>query len=300
MKRYSPCFLLIIISILCAFSAKAVAQKESLLIGPGDQLHVVVFDTPELEQHVRVADSGDAPLMLVGALHVGGLTPAQAAALLNEKLVSGHFLLAPQSAVSVEQYATESVSVLGEVKLPGSYPITAPRSVLDMVAMAGGLTPAADRNLTIQQKGNLNNSTHYFLSNDADKAIKDDVMVNPGDTILVPKAGIVYVLGDVRQPGGYVMNNNSGKLTVLQMVATAGGVNNSAVQSHARLVRKQPDGTYQTIPLQLGEMQKGKQPDMPLYASDIVYVPFSFLKNAAVGSTGGLVSSATTALIYAH
>jgi polysaccharide export outer membrane protein len=297
MKLYKLCFLLIV-SVLCSSVAGAQAQNESLLIGSGDLLHIIVFDTPELEQHVRVTDSGDLPLMLVGTIHVAGLTPGQASALLNQKLISGHFMLSPQASISVEQYATASVSVLGEVKLPGSYFISAPRTVLDMVAIAGGLTPAADRQVTIKQKGQADNSVRYFLSNDATKAIKDDVLVHPGDTIVVPKAGIVYVLGDVRMPGGYVMNNNNGKLTVLQMVATAGGANNSAVLSHVRLVRRESDGTYSTIPLQLGEMQKGKQPDVPLYPSDIVYVPFSFVKNAAIGSTGGIVTATSSALIY--
>jgi polysaccharide biosynthesis/export protein len=300
MKLFSLSFLLIV-SISCGSGGPAaIAENESLPIGPGDALHIVIFDTPELEQHVRVTDSGDLPLMLVGTIHVGGLTPGQASALLNQKLVSGHFMLAPQASISVEQYATASVSVLGEVKLPGSFVITAPRTALDMIAMAGGLTPAADRHVTIKQKGQADNSIQYFLSNDATKAIKDDVLVHPGDTVVVPKAGVVYVLGDVRSPGGYVMNNNNGKLTVLQMVAAAGGTNNSALLSRARLVRKQSDGTYSTTPLQLGEMQKGKQPDLPLYPSDIVYVPFSFIKNAAVGSTGGIVTASESALIYTH
>jgi len=299
MKLYRLCFFLTIL-VLCGSDAGASAQNESLLIGSGDLLHVVVFDAPELEQHVRVTDSGDLPLMLVGTIHVAGLTPGQASALLNQKLVSGHFMLSPQASIAVEQYANASVSVLGEVKLPGTYFISAPRPVLDMIAMAGGLTPVADRQLTIKRKGEDKASIHYFLSNDATKAIKDDVQVRPGDTIVVPKAGIIYVLGDVRTPGGYAMNNNSGKLTVLQMVATAGGTNNSAVLSHVRLVRKQSDGTYSTIRLQLGEMQKGKQPDVPLYPNDIVYVPFSFVKNAAIGSTGGIVTATTSALIYTH
>ena len=274
--------------------------KESLLIGPGDQLHVQVFDTPEFEQHVRVTDSGDVPLQLIGSVHVAGLTPGQASELINSKLISGHFMLAPQTTIIVDQFATQTVSVLGEVKTPGTFTITAPRTVMDMVAMAGGLTPAADRHIGVKHTGNANADVQYYLSNDSSDAFKGSVLVYPGDTVLVPKAGIVYVLGDVRVPGGYVMNNNTSELSVLQMIATAGGVNNSAVLSHVRLVRKSPDGTYTTTPLQLGEMQKGKQPDVPLQPSDIVYVPFSYVKNAAISSTGGIVSSTSSALIYTH
>ena len=279
---------------------QAPSPRESLLIGAGDQLHVQAFDTPEFEQHVRVTDAGDIPLLLIGSVHVAGLTPGQASDLIDKKLISGHFMLDPQATVIVDQFATQTVSVLGEVKLPGTFTITAPRTVLDMVAMAGGLTAAADRHIAIKHAGAENASVQYFLSNDAPDALKSNVLVYPGDTVLVPKAGIVYVLGDVRIPGGYVMTNNSSELSVLQMIATAGGVNNSAVLSRVRLVRREPNGTYSTTPLQLGEMQKGKQPDVPLQPSDIVYVPFSYVKNAAVGSTGGIVSSTSSALIYTH
>lgn len=276
------------------------SAQESLLIGPGDQLHIQAFDTPEFEQHVRVTDAGNVPLQLIGNIHVAGLTPAQASELIDAKLISGHFILDPQATVIVDQFATQTVSVLGEVKTPGTFTITAPRTVLDMVAMAGGLTAAADRHIGIKHAGKEKASVQYYLSNDASTALENSVLVYPGDTVLVPKAGIVYVLGDVRLPGGYVMNNNSSELSVVQMVATAGGANNSAVLSHARLVRRQPDGTYTTTTLDLGKLQKGKQPDIPLQPSDIVYVPFSFVKNAAVASTGGLISSTSSALIYTH
>ena len=126
-------------------------RAESLLIGPGDQLHIMVLETPDLEQHPRVTDAGDVPLMLLGNVRVVGLTPAQAAAVIQQDLVAGNFMHHPQVTVTVDQYATQNVAVLGQVKLPGSFPITAPRSVLDMIALAGGLTDAADRSITIER-----------------------------------------------------------------------------------------------------------------------------------------------------
>ena len=128
------------------------AKEESLLIGPGDQLHVQVFATPDLEQHPRVTDAGDVPLMLLGNVHVAGLTPAQAATTIAKDLIAGIFLLHPQVTVTVEQFATQGVTVLGQVKQPGTFPVTAPRSIFDMIAMAGGLTDVADRSITIERK----------------------------------------------------------------------------------------------------------------------------------------------------
>jgi polysaccharide export outer membrane protein len=123
------------------------------------------------------------------------------------------------------------------------------------------------------------------------------VRINPGDTLYVPKAGIVYVLGDVKQPGGYTMTNNEAQLSVLQLVARAGGTNNSAVPSHARLVRKTGDSGYTETALQLSDMQKGKQSDQFLQPGDIVYVPFSYMRNFALQGSG-LVASASSAAIY--
>lgn len=274
-------------------------SSESLLIGPGDKLHVVVFNTPDLDQHARVSDSGDVPLMLVGNVHVAGMTPASAAEAIEEKMMSGHFMKHPQVTVNVDEYATQSVAVLGQVKAPGTYQITAPRTAIDMIAMAGGLTNVADRTITIERHGDPAKKVSYFFSNDSHKAIDDNVLVYPGDKVLVAKAGIVYVLGDVKMPGGFVMDNNSSQLTVLQAVAEAGGTNHSAVPSHARLMRKRPDGGYDESPLPLSAMQKGKKDDMSLEAGDIIYVPFSYLRNVAVQGSG-IAASATSAAIYAH
>jgi polysaccharide export outer membrane protein len=288
---------LLLCGIVLFAGAQGYPQAESLLIGPGDQLHIQVFATPDLEQHPRVTDAGDAPLMLLGNVHVIGLTPAQAAAKIERDLIAGNFMHHPQVTVTVEQYATQSVSVLGEVKQPGTYPITAPRSVIDVIALASGLTNTADRSITIERKGDPAQKVNYFLSNNANDAINDSVLVYPGDKVLVPKAGLVYVLGDVKTPGAYVMSNNSSQLTVLQLVAAAGGTNHSAVPSHARLIRKDGAAGHTDNPLPLSAMQKGKQADLSLHPGDIVYVPFSYVRNVAAESSG-VVAAATSATIY--
>jgi polysaccharide export outer membrane protein len=106
----------------------------------------------------------------------------------------------------------------------------------------------------------------------------------------------VYALGDVRSPGGYTMTNNEGKISVLELVARAGGTNHTAVPSHARLIRKS-DAGYVELSLPLSAMQKGKHADLDLQADDIVYVPFSYLRNFATDASG-LVASASSAAIY--
>lgn len=268
---------------------------ETLLIGPGDALHLQVFDTPEMEQHARVTDAGEVPLILGGNVKVSGLTPELAARAIEKALVDGKLLSHPHVTVEVEEYAAKQVFVTGEVEHPGAFDIKTQHSVYEVLALAGGLTILADRKVLIQRKGSQEKTPYYF-SNNADAALDPSVKVNPGDTVFVPKAGIVYLLGDVRLAGGYIMNNNEAQLSVLQLVARAGGANNSAVPSHARLIRKTASGTVE-IAINISAMQKGKTTDIPLVANDIVYIPFSYLKNSFV-NVQGITTSLGTAALY--
>ena len=273
-------------------------RPESLLIGAGDVLHVQVIEAPEMEQHVRVTDNGMIPLVGAGDVKVGGLTIAEAQTAIHDHLIATHYMNHPQVLVSVEQYATETVSVIGEVARPGVFPITTPRTVLDVLSFAGGITNVADRNITIQRHGSKDDSTSYYISNDPKQAISSQVMVNPGDTVIVPKAGIVYILGDVNRPGGFAMSNNQDHMTLLQALALAGGVTHTAKQGHARLIRV-AEGTQQEQQLNLGEIQKGKRPNPTLFPGDILYVPFSWAKNLATMGAPGIAASASSAAIYA-
>ena len=283
--------------LLFIFVAPSVfAQRESLLIGPGDELRVQVFDTPELEQVARVTDKGELPLIMGGTIKVVGMTPAEAAGAIQKVLVGAHIMRNPRVLVTIQKYATQSVTVSGQVVRPGAYDITTPRSVTDVLTLAGGLTDLADRRVTIERANGETQET-YFISNDPAEVTKHTKLVYPGDRIVVLKTGIIYVLGDVGRPGGYPMSNNDSKLTVLQAVALAGGTVPSAAPGSSRLIRRTPDG-YENLALPLGAMQKGKKPDQQMQANDIIYVPFSYLRNAALGLTG-IMASATSAAIYA-
>jgi polysaccharide biosynthesis/export protein len=276
--------------------AAAAQQNETLLIGPGDLLNVKVLDTPELDQSTRVTDAGTIPLILCGEVKVSSLTPEAAARRIESALLDGHFLLHPHVAVSVAEFATQKVSVLGEVKAPGAYSITTSRSVLDVLTLAGGLSDLADRRVMIDRRG-THERIPYFVSNSPDVALASSVIVMPGDSIIVPKAGIVYVLGDVSHPGGYTITNTEAQITVLQLIARAGGTNHSAVPSRSKLIRKSATG-YSESPLPLSAIQKGKSPDVQLQANDIIYVPFSYLRNFGMQATG-VVGSLGSAAIYA-
>jgi polysaccharide export outer membrane protein len=287
-------FLAVIVCILLPLSTHA-QSKESLLIGRGDLIHVRVFDTPELEQRTRVTDAGTLDLVLGGSVKIEGLTPTEAARAVNEALSRAHILLRPQVEITIDEYATQKVSIFGEVRSPGAYSLPTPRSVIDVLSLGGGLTDLANRHIVII-RNNGSKKEPYFVSNDSSALPDMNVTVNPGDTVFVPKAAIVYILGDVKLPGGYAMTNNESQLSVLELVARAGGTPPTAVPSHASLIRKSDTG-YIVDHLPLSAMQKGKQSDLPLAPNDIVYVPFSYLRNLAVNASG-VAASAATAAVY--
>jgi polysaccharide export outer membrane protein len=242
------CFVALLL--LLPVFARAQDPEESLLIGPGDLIAVRVFDTDELNQSVRVSDSGDIKLSVGSIVHVAGMSPPQASHLIETALIKDGFMLQPHVQVSIEQYANSLVTVLGEVKLPGTYTINTPRNILTVLAQSGGLTEFAKRTVTIQRHA-TKDRIPYTLSNDPNEALDHEPMVFPGDTVLVPRVDVVYVLGDVGRPGGYAKVSSSVQISVLEAVSLAGATQPSAVPSKARLIRRKEDGTYITINLPL-------------------------------------------------
>jgi polysaccharide export outer membrane protein len=287
------------ISLFLGVTCSAVAQSltnDSLLISPGDSLHISVLDTPEMDQRARVTDAGEVPVQGIGEVRVTGMSPSEAAAAIHDRYLAAHYLNHPQVSVVVDQYATQNVTIIGEVRTPGAYAISTPRRILDVIALGGGLDPSADRNVVIERHGDQAHPIHYNLANDADQAIKDQVLVNPGDTVVVPKAGIVYVLGDVNRPGGFTMSNNASQLSMLEAVALAGGAARTAKLGHARLIRKVDHSETQ---ISLGDIQKGTRPDFAMAPGDILFVPFSYTKNLIITGSAGITGAASAAAIYA-
>jgi polysaccharide export outer membrane protein len=272
--------------------------QESLLIGPGDLIQVNVMDTPEMEQQVRVTDEGSVPLAYIGSIHVAGQTPAAAAAAIQKALIDKKVMRNPQVSVKMQELATQDVSVLGQVHTPGTYSITTPQTILKILSLAGGLTDAADRHVTIKRHDSGERLT-YYVANDSDQALAGVVKVYPGDTILVARAPVVYVMGDVNRPGGYVIATNDDRLSVMQVIAMAGSATKTSMQSRVRLIRKTEHGEVE-LPVRLDRITKGKQPDMMLQANDILFVPFSWMKNVAMSSSSVGASTAGAALYLIH
>ncbi len=271
-------------------------ETESLLISRGDLLEITVFDVPEMERHIRVSDAGDVRLPLVHEIQVAGLTTAAASMRIGEALQRGGFVRDPEVTIAVLEFATEDVSISGEVVHPGNFPLRTPRDLMNVLTLAGGMTISADVHVTVRRKGAGGETLYATLPNDPHDARFHSVMVEPGDTVIVPRAGIVYVMGDVGRPGGYVMQNDA-TLTALQAVAMASGTTKTSAESHVRLVRQSPGGPVE-VQLDLRAMQKGKLPDSALQAQDVLYVPYSTARNMMLGASA-ILSSTGGAAIYA-
>jgi polysaccharide biosynthesis/export protein len=266
-------------------------------IAPGDLLDISVFDAPELAQQVRIGADGKAELTLIGNTLLGGLTAQEAAQMIARELRDRNFLLRPQVNVLIKEFASQGASIMGEVQHPGVYPVLGPRTLLDVISMAGGLTNVADTRITVKRRtGAEENVTVKLKNDDVQTSLANDIQIYPGDLVLVPRAGIVYVLGAVNRPGGFVMQDN-GKITLLQALAQAGGASTAAAVSHAVLLRRNGEG-YVASKLHVGKIALGKDEDRELHPNDIVFIPTNRLKNA-VRDTQGMIAAVGSASIYA-
>ena len=275
-------------------TGNAAAAANELRLGPGDLIHVTVYDMPELEQHIRVSDQGNVSLSLIGSVKAQGLTADQLSQEIAAKLRDGEYAKSPSVTVMVDEYTTQGVTVVGEVMRPGVIPIFSSRNLLDILSSAGGLKDTASTEILIRRRWSDGEPEHIQLGRDSKSLSGPIVKVNPGDQVIVPLAGIVYMLGDLNRPGGYVMSEN-GKITLLQAMAMAGGSTRTAAENNTRLVRPTANG-YEEKTISLKDIMLGKEKDIELQPKDIVYVPFSHMKNFLLG-TQSILGAATSASI---
>ena len=268
----------------------------TLKLAPGFLLGMQVYDVPELAADLRVDGNGDITVPMVGQLHVAGKTITEAQSEIALRLRTGKIINDPRVNLNIEQYAGQNISVLGEVHNPGHLELLAPRNLGDVLALVGGETQYAGNVIEIRRQVNGASTqlqVHYDQSKSDDSA--KNVMINPGDIITVRRAGIVYVLGGVNRPGGYVMQEG-GTLNLSQALGLAYGTSMQAATGSIRLVRKKSDGSVEEIPIPYKDITRGKVSPTVLQAEDVVYVPISKVKTVLTSSL--LASTAGAALIF--
>ncbi len=264
-------------------------------IGAGDLLDITVFGVPDLSQKTRVTSSGDAYLPLVGYVHLEGLSVEEAQSSIEKRLLDGQFVNDPHVTIFVAEYAN-GVSVMGEVARPGMYPIFGSRRLFDVISAAGGLTDKAGRVVTITHRDKPQEPMTVTFDPDPAKNVTSNVEVAQGDTIVVTRAGVVYVVGEVQQPSGFLMEASQ-NFTVLKALALAHGPGRFAALDKSKVIRKNADGSYHEIPVALKKILDAKEKDLELQADDILFVPASGGKRAAVRTLDSIVSVTTSLAI---
>ena len=274
------------------------AGVTELRLGPGDLLEIKVFGQSELSDTLRVGNNGEITMPLAGAMKVAGETVEEAQKQIEQRLLSGGFLRDPHVNILVKEFASQGISVLGEVARPGIYPLVGPRMLFDAIAAAGGTTNRAGRTVVITHRNPQisGEATTVILSKDPKETVKQNLQLQPGDTVMVSKAGIVYVSGDVKNPGGFLLDSNE-NLTVLQAIALAQGLNPTAASGNVRIIRRD-SGKLEDIPVGLKQIMEAKSPDIPLENEDVLFVPNSASKSAARKSLESIVQVATGLAIY--
>ena len=273
-------------------------NSSAYVIGPGDEVEVTVYGTPDLSKRTRVSDDGNISIPLIGSVRVGGLSSSEAEGAIEAQLRQNNILNDPQVSVYVKEYMSSGISVVGEVAKPGVYSVFGPHRLSDVVRAAGGLSEKASSSVTISHRGDEENPVTVELSKDPAKMVRSDVELHPGDTVFAAKAPMVYVLGEVNKPGGYILNS-ADAATVLRVIAAAAGPTRSASVGRTRMLRRTPTG-WQELPVQLKAILQGKTADIPVSDADIIFVPSSRMKNIVALATVIATSAATTAIYHVY
>ena len=250
------------------------AQDRPYAIGPLDRLDIRVFDQDDLSGSYRVGSDGAVSFPLIGRVDADGRTARALEELLRERLAAG-FLRDPRVNVTVAEYRSRRVFVLGEVRRPGVFPLPLPMTVIELLALAEGTTERASTEAVVLRGGTLPDRGAGAAETAGAKSVRVDLdalgrgdvsqnlTLQAGDTVFVPRAAAVYVFGEVRLPGRYEMR---GANTVLQALTLAGGTTVFAALERIRIVRA-VDGELAEIPAALGD---------PVQPDDVVRVPAQF------------------------
>ena len=266
-------------------------------IGPEDLLEVSVFEEEKLNKSVRVSSQGNISLPLIGVLRVKDLTANELEREIRD-LLAEKYLQDPHISVFIKEYRSQRISVIGAVEKPGVFEVTGQKTVLDALAMAGGLSgglkeetaghllflirPAPADEALPETTAETNPLPRTFVVDLEDLLVKGDLTLNlplmNGDVINVPVSGKIYVGGEVRNPGGFPLRGK--KMTVGQAVTLAGGLKTEANGSEAKIFRSSEKGTErETLSVNVYAIEKGHGEDLVLKENDILIVPKSGMKS---------------------
>ena len=283
------------------------------VIGTQDEVSVRVLDFEEIkETPVRVDLRGEITLPMIGRVRAAGLTTEQLEIELKTKL--SKYLLQPEVTVTLTAYRSQPVLVLGSVKTPGSIQLEGRKTLFEVISLAGGIAPDAGYTIKITRRkengriplvGAVEDTTgQYSIADVAVKSVleaknpEENILILPNDTITVPRGNLIYVIGAVKKTGGFVLGDNE-SISILQALSLADGLDKMASPKDAKILRLSPGSATRTeIPVDVKKIFDGKTNDVPLGAEDILFVPNSKSRSAAMKAMEIGLGLGASALLY--
>jgi polysaccharide export outer membrane protein len=241
---------ILMVLLLAALALPGYAQSPEKL-GPGDTVHITVFQQPDLTTDARISDAGTIAMPLVGAVKIGGQTPGEAAATIESALKQGEFLKAPQVAVALTTVRSRQVSILGLIVHPGRYPLEESHARLpDIIAAAGGIGVGGSEDVTVIRDGKPQTVN----------ALAKDFELKAGDTIYVDRAPVFCIYGEVAHSGAYPVKAG---MTVMQAISISGGITPRGSENRIKVRRVERDGKTREYDAKLVDVIK---------ADDVIFV----------------------------
>jgi polysaccharide export outer membrane protein len=287
--------------------------RSTYLLGTDDQLEIAEPDLTEIgNKPVPIDSDGNIQVPLAGSVHVSGLTVQQTEQQLNKVL--SKYIRNPQVAVSVSDVRSQPVSILGAVNAPGVHQVQGHKTLLEMLALAGGIRQDAGYSVRITRElewgciplsnAALDASGRFSVAELNLKKImeakepEENIQIFPHDVISVPKAEMVYVIGEVKRSGGFALGEHE-SISVLQALSLAEGFSGPADTRHSKILRLKRDADQrEELAVDIKDVLDGKKPDMPLQADDILFIPGSTGKKAALRTLEAAIQTGTGLAIW--
>ncbi|QOY90866.1 polysaccharide biosynthesis/export family protein [Paludibaculum fermentans] len=288
--------------------------RNSDQLGAGDQVIIRAMHVAEIsDKPIRIGDDGTLQLPLIGRIKAAGLTVNELSDQMRKRLAE--FLVEPEVAVELVEMKSHPVSVIGALVTPGVYQLHGQKRLLEMISGAGGLRDDAGSMVRITRvrtqgalplaAARLDATGEYFVGEVrvsdlmSAKNPAENILVRPDDVISIPRGRLVYVMGEVRKPGGFVLREQE-TLSVLQALALSEGLMPTAGRKNARILRPTLDAGpgKKEIPVDIASILSGKTNDMGLQPDDVLFIPNSAPKSATLRAVEAAVQIGTGVVIW--
>jgi len=285
-------------------TANLPAQK----IGPRDLIAIQVYDSPELTRTVRIGADGFVRLpMLKQKIKAEGLMPTDLEAVVATALQDEGIIVDPFVTITVAEYSSRPISVAGAVKMPLTFQASSPVTLLEAITRAGGLSSETGSEILISKtQPGPNGEQTSLIQRVPVKALIDaadpdaNIRLTGGEEVRVPEAGKVFVVGNVKKPGAFAVQDG-GETSVMKMLAVAEGLAPFAGKQ-AFIYRREGNGAKNEIPIELSKIMERKAPDATLLPNDVLYIPDNRNKRLGLATLERILMFGTTvgagALIY--